>query len=176
MIPFQALWKQEEKEKSKAANQIDYLRKKLKEEEASMKAEADNIKKAAEKEMQKCEANIKKLQSMIAELRLDSDRSKIAALSMGYNSYLASLPGSQLPKVTKRLAVFQDNFNESPEVKPERECVMCMTEEISVVFIPCAHQVLCGECNVLHEKEGMKDCPSCRTPIQKRVSVTYRND
>ncbi|GER50155.1 RING/U-box superfamily protein [Striga asiatica] len=25
----------------------------------------------------------------------------------------------------------------------------------------------------LHEKQGMKDCPSCRSPIQRRVSIRY---
>ncbi|KAJ0547264.1 putative transcription factor C2H2 family [Helianthus annuus] len=50
---------------------------------------------------------------------------------------------------------------------------MCLSEEMSVVFLPCAHQVVCTKCNELHEKQGMKDCPSCRGPIQQRVSVRY---
>lgn len=169
---FKALWKQEEKEKLKAQKQIDSIRKKLEDEEAVLKVEADNIKKKAENDMLKCEDDIRNLENMIAELRLESNKSTIAALSIGYGSKAAGRPGSQLPKVTKRLAVFQDNFS----VKPERECVMCLTEEIAVVFVPCAHQVLCGPCNALHEKQGMNDCPSCRTAIQKRISVTYRSD
>ncbi|KAL1548287.1 putative E3 ubiquitin-protein ligase RF4 [Salvia divinorum] len=165
---FKALWKQEEKEKTKAQKKIDSLRK-LEEEEASMKTEAENIKQAAEKEMQKCAEDIKRLQKMVMELSLESDKSKIADLNMGF-------PGSRLPNVTKRLAIFQDNFCEAPDVKPERECVMCLSNEISVVFIPCAHQVLCAQCNMVHEKQGMTDCPSCRTAIQKRVSISYRTD
>ncbi|GFP89109.1 putative E3 ubiquitin-protein ligase rf4 [Phtheirospermum japonicum] len=51
---------------------------------------------------------------------------------------------------------------------------MCMTEEISVDFIPCAHLVLCGPCNILHEKQGMSVCPSCRATIDERVVVVYR--
>lgn len=57
------------------------------------------------------------------------------------------------------------------DVQRERECVMCLTDEMSVVFLPCAHQVVCLKCNELHEKQGMKDCPSCRTPIQRRICV-----
>ncbi|KAI3472685.1 hypothetical protein Pfo_030834 [Paulownia fortunei] len=107
----------------------------------------------AQTNMQKCEDNIKNLENMISELRLESDKSKIAALNVGYGSCLAgenvsTFPGMQLPKITKRLAVFQDNFG-AGDVKPERECVMCMTEEISVVFLPCAHQVLCGQCRLV---------------------------
>ncbi|KAG6428244.1 hypothetical protein SASPL_112495 [Salvia splendens] len=166
---FKALWKQEEKEKTKVQKRIDSLRRKLEEEEAAMKVEAENIKQAAEKEMQKCAEDIKRLQEMVMELSLESEKSKIAALNLGF-------PGSRLPNATKRLAVFQDNFSEAPDVKPERECIMCLSNEIAVVFIPCAHQVLCAQCNVIHEKQGMTDCPSCRTAIQKRVSVSYRPD
>ena len=163
------MWKQEEEENTKAQKKIDSLRRKLEEEEAAMKIEAENIKQAAEKEMQKCAEDIKKLQKMVMELSLESEKSKIAAFNMGF-------PGSRLANATERLAVFLDNFNEAPDVKPERECVMCLSNDIAVVFIPCAHQVLCAQCNVIHEKQGMADCPSCRTAIQKRVSVSYRPD
>lgn len=57
------------------------------------------------------------------------------------------------------------------DVQRERECVMCLTDEMSVVFLPCAHQVVCLKCNELHEKQGMTGCPSCRTPIQRRICV-----
>ncbi|KAJ0035107.1 hypothetical protein Pint_24978 [Pistacia integerrima] len=33
--------------------------------------------------------------------------------------------------------------------------------------------VVCTTCNELHEKQGMKDCPSCRSPIQRRIPVRY---
>uniref|UniRef100_A0A3Q7IH43 RING-type domain-containing protein n=1 Tax=Solanum lycopersicum TaxID=4081 RepID=A0A3Q7IH43_SOLLC len=45
----------------------------------------------------------------------------------------------------------------------ERECVICMHEHISVVFLPCAHQVLNEYFNVLHQKKGMDKFPSCKT-------------
>lgn len=125
--------------------------------------------------MQKCKENIKNLENMISELRLESDRSRIAALNVGYGSSLGGENVSKSVKMTKKLAVFQDNFGDE-DVKPERECVMCMTDEISVVFLPCSHQVLCGQCSALHEKQGMNDCPSCRTTIEKRISVSYRDE
>ncbi|KAK6120113.1 hypothetical protein DH2020_046149 [Rehmannia glutinosa] len=166
---FKVLFKQEEKEKLKALKRIDSLRGKREEDEARLKVEADSIKQIAQTNKQKCEDNIKNLASMISELRLESDKSKIAALSVGYGP---TFPENQIPKITP---VFHDNFG-AENVKPERECVMCMTDEISVVFLPCAHQILCAQCNVLHEKQGMNDCPSCRTAIEKRVSVNFRVD
>eukprot|EP01018_Ginkgo_biloba_P020666 Gb_03662 [translate_table: standard] len=57
------------------------------------------------------------------------------------------------------------------EVNCDRECVMCRNEEVSVVFLPCAQQVVCVKCNDLYEKQRWKDCPSCRIPIQQRVHV-----
>ncbi|KAK1577396.1 hypothetical protein Q3G72_021444 [Acer saccharum] len=42
------------------------------------------------------------------------------------------------------------------ELEPERSqtysrlCLMCMEKEASVVFLPCAHQVLCARCNENH--------------------------
>nr|GLL46563.1 putative E3 ubiquitin-protein ligase RF4 [Ipomoea trifida] len=30
---------------------------------------------------------------------------------------------------------------------------------------------LCTACNMLHERQGMKDCPVCRTSIMKRIQA-----
>ncbi|KZV43102.1 hypothetical protein F511_04494 [Dorcoceras hygrometricum] len=175
---FKVLMKQEEREKIKALNCIDSLRQKKEDDDALTKEEEDKIKQMGEQNLQKCKEAIKNLESVISELRLESDKSEIAALNVGYGSCLtggedaSTFPGLQLPKITKRLAVFQENFG-AGSVRPERECIMCMTEEISVVFLPCAHQVLCGQCNNLHDKQGMNDCPSCRSTIEKRISVGY---
>ncbi|KAL3517525.1 hypothetical protein ACH5RR_020114 [Cinchona calisaya] len=179
---IEALWKQEEREKLKYHRQAELLKRETEQWKGQMKAEEDNMRETDERNTQQCVEYIKKLEKEISVLRLESESSRIAALlggvDIGYSSGLikskiaSGCRGFQVPKINKRLAVFQDNFG-AGSVKPERECVMCLTEEMSVVFIPCAHQVLCVECNVLHEKQGMSDCPSCRTPIQKRIPVRY---
>lgn len=123
----------------------------------------------AENEMQKYKERIEEIESKISELRLESESSKIAALRRGS---INGNYGYQAAKVSKRLAVFRDNFSDTI-ARSERECVMCLAEEMSVVFLPCAHQALCGNCNEIHEKQGMNDCPSCRTPIKKRIKVRF---
>ena len=181
---FQALWKQEEREKLKYNRQAESLKRETEQQKARTKAEEDNLRETDERNLQNCMENVKKLEKEISELRLESESSKIAALlrgvDIGYGSGLmgskvaSACQGFQVPKINKRLAVFQDNFGAGAgSVRPERECVMCLTEEMSVVFLPCSHQVLCAECNVLHEKQGMKECPSCRTAIQQRIPVRY---
>ncbi|KAL3649090.1 hypothetical protein CASFOL_005493 [Castilleja foliolosa] len=164
-----ALLKKEEKEKLNAEKRYVSLRAKIEAEDALMQVEADNIIQTGQMNKQKREDDIKNLETMISELKLESDKIKIATLNAGYGLNLKK----QVPKVRKRLAVFQD-IVKGEYVELESVCIMCTKEETSVVFIPCSHQVLCGPCNVLHEKQGMNDCPSCRSTIDKRVVATYR--
>ncbi|KAL8522868.1 hypothetical protein ACS0TY_012991 [Phlomoides rotata] len=155
---FETLYKQEEKEKLKAMKEREALARKREGDNALTEVEAERIKQMAELDMKKYDEDIKNLQNMISKMRLKYDKSRIAALNVGYGNF----PGTQLAKHIG-----------AGDVVRERECVMCMTDEIAVVFLPCAHQVLCVNCSALHEKQGMNDCPSCRTTIQRRVTVTY---
>lgn len=61
-------------------------------------------------------------------------------------------------------------------VQREQECVMCLEEEISVVFLPCGHQVVCAGCNQRHRDGGMTECPSCRSPIERRICARFTDD
>ncbi|EHB13596.1 Baculoviral IAP repeat-containing protein 2, partial [Heterocephalus glaber] len=42
-------------------------------------------------------------------------------------------------------------------LREERTCKVCMDKEVSVVFIPCGHLVLCQEC-----APSLRKCPICR--------------
>lgn len=141
------------------------------------------IRLTAENDLLKYKDDIRKLESDISQLRLKSDSSKIAALRWGTDGSYASrtMDGKYNPAIKSSNQIsytnetaqdFQDSLG-TGNLKREWECVMCLTEEMSVVFLPCAHQVVCVKCNELHEKQGMKDCPSCRTPIQRRICVRY---
>ncbi|KAG9457484.1 hypothetical protein H6P81_001992 [Aristolochia fimbriata] len=170
--------RQEEKVKDDALVQGNSERKEREQIEASAKSKEDMIRLKAENDFQRYRDDIQKLESEIAQLRLKMDSSKMASLKWALDGIYASRvtdgkSGLAL-KETKDgyisgMADLQDLA--AGDVQRERECVMCLTEEMSVVFLPCAHQVVCTKCNELHEKQGMKDCPSCRTPIQRRISV-----
>lgn len=66
-----------------------------------------------------------------------------------------------------------DQLEDSPEkeVNCDRECMICMKDEVSVVFLPCAHQVICANCNDNYGKKGKASCPYCRVPIEQRIRV-----
>ncbi|KAF7813709.1 putative E3 ubiquitin-protein ligase RF298 isoform X1 [Senna tora] len=178
----EARWKVEAKGKEELLLQVSSLRKEREQIEVSAKSEEDMIKLKAEKNLQRYRDDIQKLEKEIAQLRLKTDSSKIAALRRGINGSYASrcadikngtTPEKAQTSFISELVTNLNDYSVAGGVKRERECVMCLSEEMSIVFLPCAHQVVCSTCNELHEKQGMKDCPSCRSPIQRRISVRY---
>ncbi|KAM7495946.1 hypothetical protein LguiA_020360 [Lonicera macranthoides] len=161
-------------------NLVDSIISKREQMIAAAQADNDLTRQKAEDKKKKLKDDIKKLETEISEMKLQAEASKIAALRKGISFSLGEPPidvqgapnlwgFSAAPKVSKRLPFFRDNFGEGRD----RECVMCLNEDKSVVFLPCAHQVVCEKCNVLHEEEGMKDCPACRTPIKRRVNARF---
>ncbi|WJX94920.1 hypothetical protein P8452_76294 [Trifolium repens] len=63
-----------------------------------------------------------------------------------------------------------EDLSES-EVSNNRECIICMKDEVSIVFLPCAHQVMCAKCSDEYGKKGKVACPRCRVQIQQRIRV-----
>ncbi|KAH0634976.1 hypothetical protein KY284_037762 [Solanum tuberosum] len=157
---FKVLLKQEERVKQRFLQQANSLKAKREQLRVHGKVQRDNFREKVERNMQKYKEDIQKCESEISQLRFQSERSKIEALKRG------------IPQMTKGLAAYAERYG-SNVLNVERECIMCMNEQISVVFLPCAHQVLCEDCNVLHQKKGMEKCPSCRTPIKERISVHF---
>ena len=45
-------------------------------------------------------------------------------------------------------------------------CVVCLTRERSVVFLPCFHFVSCEGCHY-----GVHTCPVCRKPVDSRLKA-----
>ncbi|XP_019155911.1 PREDICTED: MND1-interacting protein 1-like [Ipomoea nil] len=66
-----------------------------------------------------------------------------------------------------------DNLENSAEkeVGCDRECVLCLKDEVSVVFLPCGHLVVCANCNKSYGKKGRAACPCCCVPIEQRIRV-----
>ncbi|KAK8654288.1 hypothetical protein V6N13_128259 [Hibiscus sabdariffa] len=169
-------WKEGRTAKEKVLAQTASVRKERERLEAALKVEEDKIKLKAEKDMQKYEEEIKTLEKMLSELKTKLDSSKIAALRGGIGGgngqYSSVNEGNHIPSFSKG-AVDVKDYSGSRSLKQERECVMCLSEEKMVVFLPCCHQVLCVKCNELHEKQQMKDCPACRTLIDCRICARF---
>ncbi|XP_029011437.1 baculoviral IAP repeat-containing protein 7 [Betta splendens] len=50
------------------------------------------------------------------------------------------------------------------QLQEERTCKVCMDKLVSIVFIPCGHLVVCGECAA-----SLRHCPICRAVIRGSV-------
>lgn len=178
----EALWKQEEREKEKILAQTSSIRKERERLEALAKEERRKIRQKADCELQKYKDNMKDPEEQISKLRMECESSRVAALREGINWSYGSHPtgnnipaksGHLTPNMYKRLPVFQEISRSASVREKNRECTMCMAEDIYVIFLPCAHQVLCEECNQRHEKEGVTTCPLCRAVIQARFKPRF---
>lgn len=49
----------------------------------------------------------------------------------------------------------------------QKLCIVCCTEEKTVLFAPCHHLCACVRCG-----ESLVDCPICRTKITSRTPVS----
>lgn len=141
--------------------------------ETSTKSVENALRLEAENDLLRCKNEIRRLEQQIAQVQLVKDSSNIAHLQWGADKSYASRFSHGRKNINTYISstIIDLQESETDELQREWECVMCLSEERSVVFLPCAHQVLCVKCNELHEKQGMKDCPSCRTPIQRRVLI-----
>ncbi|KAJ7972847.1 MND1-interacting protein 1 [Quillaja saponaria] len=159
-------WEQERVAKERVLAQAASTKREREQLEAQAQAREDLLRQKADDGIQKYVEYIRKLEIKLSEWKWKSDCARIAALHRGTDGSCSSYSAE------KRNPNSEDD-NASGSLRRDRECVMCLSEESSVVFLPCAHQIVCEKCNELHDKEGMKDCPSCRAPIESRVHARY---
>jgi hypothetical protein len=46
------------------------------------------------------------------------------------------------------------------------ECVVCLTESVQIILMPCRHMCVCDECLVHIDK-----CPTCRSPFDQHLKI-----
>uniref|UniRef100_A0A0D9WCL2 RING-type domain-containing protein n=1 Tax=Leersia perrieri TaxID=77586 RepID=A0A0D9WCL2_9ORYZ len=170
---IQARWRQEEAGKNEAIARVSLEKKERDQIETSLRSEENFLHLKAENDTQRYKSQIRSLEQQISQLKVSLDSLKVGAPKWGTDNKTTALHLSEGRKngnaqILSNIAAVPQEFD-FDDIHRDRECVMCLSEEMSVVFLPCAHQVVCVKCNDLHDKQGMKECPSCRTPIQRRV-------
>ncbi|KAL7587699.1 hypothetical protein Lser_V15G37714 [Lactuca serriola] len=159
----------EERETAKVVNKAECIKNERERIEALAMAEYEIMKGKAEEEFKKNETEKKRIEYEISALKLEAESKRIAEMYMSMNMNMDSSKGLE---GFRNMSKKKKKKKKMKKKKKDRECVMCLNEEMSVVFVPCGHQVLCKACNVKHE-ERMNECPSCRTPIQKRINARF---
>lgn len=71
-------------------------------------------------------------------------------------------------RINKNLITCKDDLQISVTVIYEdedtQECNICMSEDKSIVFVPCGHYCCCNDCS-----SKIKICPMCRASISQKV-------
>lgn len=165
-------WRQEMKAKEQALTLVEEERC------AKEAAEAENKRKLEALRL-KIEIDFQRHKDDLQRLEQEFSRLKSAAESTELNNQSNALPSGKSERAKPqgetiaRLLHELDKLENSSEkgANCDRECMICLKDEVSVVFLPCAHQVICASCSDNYGKKGKATCPCCRVPIEQRIRV-----
>eukprot|EP01018_Ginkgo_biloba_P032344 Gb_11133 [translate_table: standard] len=139
----EAKWKQEEKAKEIAIVQADEERRAKDAAEAAAKRREEALHRKTEMDFQRHRDDIERLEQELARLKVTAESSQLNCMP---NAPYAGdgATAKSLKEMNARMLRELQELQESSrrEVNRDRECVMCSNEEVSVVFLPCAHQVI----------------------------------
>ncbi|KAK8626256.1 hypothetical protein V6N13_133907 [Hibiscus sabdariffa] len=165
-------WKEELKAKEVALAQLEQERRSKEAAEASNKRKLEALRLKIEIDFQRLKDDHQRLEQELSRLKLSAQSTELNHQSdnlLTGKSEEAKPQGETIAKLLHELDKQQDSSEN--EVIGDRECIICSKDEVSVVFLPCAHQVLCANCNDSYGKKGKATCPCCRVPIEQRIRV-----
>ncbi|KAK8578911.1 hypothetical protein V6N13_142167 [Hibiscus sabdariffa] len=165
-------WKEELKAKELALAQLEQERRSKEAAEASNKRKFEALRLKIEIDFQRHKDDHQRLEHELSRLKLSAQSTELNHQSdnlLTGKSEGAKPQRETIVRLLHELDKQQDSFEN--EVTGDRECIICSKDEVSVVFLPCAHQVLCANCNDSYEKKGKAACPCCRVSIEQRIRV-----
>ncbi|KAK3428846.1 MND1-interacting protein 1 [Eucalyptus grandis] len=78
----------------------------------------------------------------------------------------------RLEQELSSLKIAAGNTEATAELEQDgRKCIICIKNEVSVIFLPCAHEVVCADCCDQHGYKDRVSCPMCQVPIEEAVRV-----
>ncbi|GFZ15436.1 RING/U-box superfamily protein [Actinidia rufa] len=161
-------WRKEQKAKEIAVAQVEEERRLKEATEASNKRKHEALRLKIEIDFQRHKDDLQRLEQELSRLKASV---LSAELNHQSNSVSAANVEGTKPHGETIARLLHELDSSDKEVGYDRECMICMKEEVSVVFLPCAHQVLCANCNDDYGKKGKATCPCCRVPIEQRIRV-----
>ncbi|KAK8996748.1 hypothetical protein V6N11_020247 [Hibiscus sabdariffa] len=156
-------WREELKAKELALAQVEKERCSKEATEVSNKRKLEALRLKIEIDFQRHKDDHQRLEQELSRLKLyvqstvlnDQSDNLLTGMSEG-----AKPQGETIAKLLHELDTLEDSSEK--EVIDDRECIICSKDEVSIVFLPCAHQVLCANCNDNFGKQTT--CPCCRVP------------
>lgn len=164
-------WRQEQKAKEHALAQVEEERRLKEASESNNKRKHEALRSKIELDFQRHKDDLQRLEQELSRLKLSTNSDQHST-----NPSAAEIPNGshpQGPTIAKLLHELDDlDDSDEKEAGIDRECIVCLKDEVSVVFLPCAHQVLCASCNDEYGTKGKTaTCLICRVPIEQRIRV-----
>ncbi|OMO93171.1 Zinc finger, RING/FYVE/PHD-type [Corchorus olitorius] len=165
-------WRQEVKAKELALAKVEDEQHSKEAAEASNKRKLEALRLKIEIDFQRHKDDHQRLEQELARLKLSAQSTELNHQSNNLHtgkSEGAKPQGETIARLLHELDKLEDSSEK--EINCDRECIICSKDEVSIVFLPCAHQVLCANCNDSYGKKGKATCPCCRAPIEQRIRV-----
>ncbi|KAL4565565.1 hypothetical protein LXL04_029666 [Taraxacum kok-saghyz] len=145
----EAKWREEHESKKNAIERVKQERRLKKQSELNNKRKQKSLQQKIDLDLKRDKDDMQRLEEELARVKswVDPD-----------------LSGSGFEDETIGKLVHEDDDNDDDG----HECVMCEENETCVVFLPCAHEIVCVDCS---EKLKKDECPICGIGIEERIRV-----
>ncbi|CAA0820509.1 RING/U-box superfamily protein [Striga hermonthica] len=165
----EAKWRQEQKAKELALEQVEEERHLKEASEANNKRKLESLRLKIEIDFQRHKDDLQRLEQEYSRLKESSQSEDENQMNDSWTETVKPPKGGE---TIARLLHELDQTQEEKSTCCDCECMICMKDEVSVVFLPCAHQVICASCNEGYGNRRNKAvCPYCRVPIEQRIRV-----
>ncbi|XP_044486621.1 MND1-interacting protein 1-like [Mangifera indica] len=165
-------WRQEQKAKELALTQVEEEQRSKDAVETSNKRKLEALRLKIEIDFQRHKDDLQRLEQEFSRLKASAESTELIHPSNIFplgKSERVKPQEETIARLLHELDKLEDSFE--TETNHDRDCMICMKDEVSIVFLPCAHQVLCVSCNDSYGKKGKALCPCCRVPIEQRIRV-----
>ncbi|KAF8107020.1 hypothetical protein N665_0128s0002 [Sinapis alba] len=164
---------QEQKAKEQALAQVEEEQRSKEAAEAHNKRKLETLRLKIELDFQRHKDDHQRLEQELSRLKAASSYTDSSHLPNNVWKPEKS-QGENIAKLLEELDKLEGSYES--EANNDRECIICMKDEVSVVFLPCAHQVVCGSCSdsffSSNNNGGNKvTCPCCRALVQQRIRI-----
>lgn len=164
-------WRREIKAKEEAITLVEEERRAKEAADVTIKRNHEALRRKIEVDFQRHKDDIHRLEEELSRVRAST---VLAQPTKPFSNVLSS-GDSDMPKPVKenntKIVQGSNKPQNLPRKRRDRECVICLKEDVNVVLLPCAHQVLCVGCSEQQEMTGKSSCPCCSAQIEQRIRV-----
>ncbi|KAJ7944611.1 MND1-interacting 1-like protein [Quillaja saponaria] len=162
-------WREELKAKEEALAQVDEEKLSKEATEASNKRKLEALRLKIEIDFQRHKDDLQRLEQELSRIKSSTQSNHPLNTSPTRNAEGTNPQGETIAKLLNDLDKLEE-FSEK-ESHCDRECIVCVKDEVSVVFLPCGHQVMCASCSDDYVRKGKATCPCCQVPVEQRIRV-----